>query len=192
MNRSIGVYKLGLAAIGIFTLVLFIMVSVQASATKADNETYKKASSAADKINNYVTNKQKVPADLETAGVNNAPDSITYTKNSSSSYTFCVTYKTKSNGFDPSYVTSGLTSAALGGGVSDGTSTPYSSKTTLYIDSIHNKGKSCQTIKPSFYDFSSGSTCKLGSEYTQAAYDAYYKCLDSAYPPTSSYDYSSP
>lgn len=193
MNRGIGAYKIGLAVIGIFTFVLFGMVSVQASATKADNETYKQATSAADKINEYVSDKQKVPANLDTVGVTNPPDTISYTKNSSSSYTFCATYKTKSNGFDPSYVTSDLTSAALGtGGISDGTSTPYTSKTTLYIDSIHNKGKVCQTIKPTFFEFSTGSVCKIGSDYSQAAYEAYYKCLDSAYPPSSSYDYTSP
>lgn len=166
MKRSpIFKYQLGLAIIGVFTLVIVGLVLVQASATKQDTTTEKHANDIAEKLNNYVESKQAVPESLSNTGISDVPETINYKKVSASSYTFCTNYKATSSNFDSSAVALSL---ATGGKVDPGSS-DYSSKDYLVIPSSHHKGANCQTISPYLYNSGGGSGCSLFSSSSYCA-----------------------
>lgn len=137
-------YQLGLAIIGVFTLVVVGLVFVQASATKQDAATDKRANEIADKLNEYVSARDTIPASLSEASITDVPASITYTKVSSDSFKFCINYKSTSSNFDTSSVALSL---ATGGKVDPG-GYDFSSKSYLYVPTSHHKGENCQTISP--------------------------------------------
>jgi hypothetical protein len=148
-------YQIGLGAIGLFTLVLIVLVLVQAGAAKQDAKTDKKANEIADTLNNYVNSTGTVPATLQEAKVSDVPEAITYSRISDESYKFCVTYKVTSANFDSSAVALSL---ATGGKIDSG-SFDYTDKSYLVIPSSHHKGKNCQTISPYSYSDFGGSGC---------------------------------
>jgi len=136
--------------VGVLALVGLLIF--QASSVRADAKTEKEATRIAEKLNTYISRKQKIPMSLSAANISDVPASITFTRDSSSRYTFCAEYKSASSGFSGSSVTSSL----MGAGMRDYSS--YSSsyeENNLYISPTHKKGKNCQTIKPSLYDWSS-------------------------------------
>jgi Tfp pilus assembly protein PilV len=175
MPSTLTRYKIGLAVLGLFSIGLLGMVLVQANGAKQDNTTYKKAQEVAQKLNAYTLTKS-VPSSLAAAGITDVPSTISYNQLSSTSYKFCVTYKTSSSGFDASNVQSELLS---GGAVSS--SSYYDSSTSSYlsVDSTHHKGQNCQTVKSYSYDSSS-----LYNKYT----DPYSSSSSSS---SSNYDYNS-
>lgn len=152
MKNSLNKYKIGLLVVGVFTLGMAGYVMIQAGAAKEDNETYKKATKIADKLNDYTLRKSP-PASLQAAGIQDVPDSVSYTRLSSTRYKFCVTYKADSSGFDASSVENQLLSSAYG------TDSSYNyddyESSYLYLDYTHHKGENCKTIKSyssSIYD----------------------------------------
>lgn len=149
-NTSLGAYRIGLGIIGLVTLISLVFVLTSAGSYKADADTYIKATAVADTLNKYVASNLTVPASLAVAGITDAPSSVSYQKLSDTSYKFCVTYKTKSNSFSASNVTSDLTSAALGMGTSSSAATT-SSDTYLFLNYYHDKGQNCQTITTPVY-----------------------------------------
>jgi len=141
--RGIIKFKIGLGVIGLFTVVMLVLVLMQAGATKQDAQTDKLANSMADSLNNYTDSNFAIPASLRAAGIKKTSPYITYTKLSDSKYKFCVTYKTTSSDFDPSAAVSN----ALMGGVSSYYGGDYTSDNTdLYLPTSHHKGVNCQTV----------------------------------------------
>lgn len=155
MNSSLAKYKLGLLIIGLFTLGMVGLVTMQASAVKQDAATDKAANAAADKLNDYVTNQQVVPDSLVAAGVTTASPAIHYTKLSDTKYKFCIVYKASSSDFDPSAVATSLaTGSVLDQGGIDSTDSAV-----LSVPTSHHKGANCQTVDISIDGFSSSSVC---------------------------------
>ena len=150
MHGSLAKYKLGFGMVALFGIILVVIVVVQASATKSDNNTYQQASGIADKLNTYTESNNVIPDSLATAGVGDTPSSVNYHKLSNTSYQFCVTYKTTSSGFDASNVETQLLTAEATA-VGSSSSTP-ADNTYLYLDSTHHKGQNCQTISPVIYN----------------------------------------
>jgi type II secretory pathway pseudopilin PulG len=161
-------YQIGLAAIALFTLIIVIVVLVQAGATKQDADTTKKADDIATKLEAYVSSNQKVPTSLDDVGVGDVPASISYQKLSDTSYKFCLTYKSASSGFDATSAVTELASGGQGSPDNSFSDSPSTATSYLYIPSTHHKGQNCQTIKPylssdssSYYNYndtSSGSS----------------------------------
>lgn len=154
MKNSLLAYKIGLAGIGIFVLALAIYVGTQAGATKQDTQTYNAASSIADKLNSYIDEQGTIPTSLQTVGVSSVPSAITYTKLSDSSFKFCVTYKTKDDGFGSSSSLVGTIAAMESPTFNSSSST----NDTLYISPAHKKGADCQTITPPFLSSDFGTS----------------------------------
>jgi len=163
MKATLLRYKIGLAVIGLFSLVMVVVVVSQASATKQDTETYHKASAIADKLQAYTDSKGEVPASLAAVDIADVPSTVSYHKLSDSSYRFCVTYKATSSSFDATtavndtisgyYGTQGSTSENFSGFNGSG------SDNYLYVSSSHHKGANCQTIKVDTYSNFGGYGC---------------------------------
>jgi type II secretory pathway pseudopilin PulG len=158
MHNSLRKYQIGLAIIGVFTLVLIVIVLVQASATKQDTKTTRVANDIATKLEAYISDKQAIPSSLSAIDVSDVPTTISYQKLSSSSYKFCLTYKSASSGFDAASAVSEVASGSYGGSYSSLSDSSASSSDTSYlsIPDTHHKGQNCQTIKP--YIFSDSSS----------------------------------
>ncbi len=134
-------------------LVLLIFVLYRGISSKQDRQTFQKASSIAAQLNSYTDSKFKVPNSLAAVGAKDVPSTITYTKLSSTTYRFCVTYKysnkdvTGKVASDVTSATSGLSSSAneptFSGG--DG-SAPFD----LTIESNYKAGQNCQKIDVGF------------------------------------------
>lgn len=171
-------YYIGLFILGLITLGLVGYVLTLGIQSRQDVKTEKSAQQAANKLNSYVRDKQKIPESLAEAGVNDVPPSIKYTKISEEKYKFCVTYKAD-KGYGSSDLTSVITNAAASrvyGGDSSFSDTSSYEPSTLYLNYTHKKGEDCQTVKPyiyqSFDSSSSSSTdyCDPTNQYYQ-----YYK-----------------
>ena len=143
MNSALNKYKIGLAVIGAFSLILFGLVIMQASGTKQDNETYEKANKIADELDSYVL-RRGVPESLEDAGISNVPDEVSYEKISDTKYKFCVTYKTKSSSFNGDSL---FWSVSSGSAQSDYEEYEDEESYYLYLSPTHDKGENCQTVK---------------------------------------------
>lgn len=163
MKNSLNKYKIGLAVIAVFVFGLVVYVAIQASAAKEDNQTYKKATKIADKLNTYTLTKS-APSSLSAIGITDVPDTISYTRLSSTRYKFCVTYKSDSSGFDASSVENQLLYSAYG---SDSSYNSDYESSYLYLESTHKKGENCKTIK--LYDYNS-----YGDTYSTDKYDSQY------------------
>ncbi len=184
-------YKIGLAALGVLTLVLFVFVLIQGQSAKADTKTYDEAQKAATALETYTSTKGTIPESLSAAGDTSAPSSVQYTKVSDSSYKLCVTYKAAS-GFSSSDVTSRVLSGAYGASYPPATNSDTTTS-YLYISPDHKKGQNCQTVKPYLYGgynsyYGGSSSTSSTDPYTlcdnQYAKDknntAYTACLDKA------------
>jgi type II secretory pathway pseudopilin PulG len=165
---SLAKYRVGLAVIGLFAVGILVVVLIQAGANKQDTATYNRATTMANTLNDYISSKNIVPESLAGAGINNAAANIRYHKLSSSSYKFCVDYKTTSSGFNATGVVTDLATGVTGqsGAASSGNTSP---NTYLYLNSTHRKGENCQTIQPTLYN----SFNNTGSGNLQ---DPYAKC----------------
>jgi hypothetical protein len=187
MHGSLRKYSLGLGVIVLFAVVMLIVVVVQGVSVRQDNQTARKASEIADKLNSYTDSKQQPPTSLVDLKVIDVPDTITYKRFSASSYNFCVTYKAASDNLDFSNATSTLTGQALtqmdtsyGSDVSGG----YTPDTVyyLYVDGPHKKGENCQTVQ--IYDnalMDTGTPNSCNYDYSlpsDQADKAYLDCLD--------------
>ena len=154
MKSSLTKYKIGLGLIGLFTVVILIVILVQASSVRQDQQTEKAANDIAGKLNNYENSSSSgyAPNSLSQAGVTDVPSTITYTKTGLYSYEFCMIYNQASSNFDPSSVaqntvTSGLSAASSGYGSYQNEQSYYTNLPDLEIDPIHHKGKNCQTVQ---------------------------------------------
>lgn len=137
-------YQIGLAVLGVFALVVTGLVVVQGGTVRQDARTQKLADKAATKLNNYTTKNDTVPDSLEQAGVSETSPNIRYTKKSSTSYEFCVTFKSASNNFSADGVASDI---LWGGSVRDTSGgDSYSDQYYLYIPADHKKGETCYKI----------------------------------------------
>jgi hypothetical protein len=144
MKTSLLRYKIGLGIFVLLTIGLAGLVLIQAVKTKQDATTVNAANNVADTVNDYVMRQNVVPVSLKQAGVRSAPQTLSYRKISADRYTFCVTYKTTSSGFDP---TAAVVSLATSGSI-DTNSDISNDSPELTIPSTHHKGTNCQTIKP--------------------------------------------
>ncbi len=174
MQNTLNRYRLGLSVLGIFSLVIVGIVVVQASATKADSNSYKAATKIADKLDDYLNTSYEIPESLADAHITDVPDTVTYQKLSDSQYKFCVTYKADSSGFDATQAVTDVTTGAISSSSSssdDSTDASY-----LYLLSTHHKGENCQTVTPySTYSPSYDNTdpCTGGS-----GSDSAYACFN--------------
>jgi hypothetical protein len=155
MNNKLFKYKIGLAVIGVLTLVLLVVVAVGASGVKQDNQSYKKATAIAEKLNNYIYDNYKIPETLSDAGITDVPSTVRYEKDSETEYKFCVTYKSASEDLSSF------------GNISDAKYTP----STLYLRAAHQKGENCQTVKPYLNTYDNYNTTGSSTGST----DSYYQ-----------------
>jgi hypothetical protein len=142
-------FKIGLAVLLVFSIVLLIIVVAEASSTKQDTETYNKATNIADSINSYIDANDVIPSSLSAASIYNVPSSVTYDQLSSTQYRFCVDYKTTSSNFSASNVETDLVTSALP--QDNGADSTYSDNSYLYLNPSHHKGENCTTITPYIY-----------------------------------------
>jgi hypothetical protein len=147
MQRSLTKYRLGLSVIGLFTLVILVIVLMQASATKQDQQTFNAANNIATKLNGDTYN-GVAPDSLSQAGITDAPNTITYTKTGYSSYQFCATYKQASTDFSASDVAQNVVMRGFSGGAGSGANdqASYNNLPDLEINPVHHKGVNCQTV----------------------------------------------
>lgn len=148
-NHRLFKYQIGLAAIGVFTFVMVIVVLVQAGGARHDNNLYKAADKIATKLNDYNNRHDKVPVLLETAGVEDVPEDINYTKLSNTKYKFCMTYKKDSAG-------TGAVNTFERYYYGEGYDNPYYKSLEpsdyLYISKNHKKGENCETVDTNLYN----------------------------------------
>ena len=193
MQNALLKYKIGLAVIMICVIGLAGWLGVQSNATKADSQTQKTATEVAEQLNDYVSQKQKIPDALIEAGVTDAPGEITYKKLSSERYEFCVNYRTASSGYSVTGLESIAMAALYGSSSYDFSSEEDDSELSyLYISYSHSKGENCQTVKPYIYSYGSdyynnnrdGNSGSSSCTYDYYAKDQdqelddYYSCLD--------------
>jgi hypothetical protein len=144
VKRSITGYRIGLAVIGVLALVVFAIVLDRAGAHRQDTQTGETVNGIADKLNNYIDDKQKVPSSLAAAGIKNIPANVSYRKRTKDIYEFCVNYQASTNGFNLSGAAQNfLINGNLAGNADSGYSSGYSQ---LFIDPIHHQGENCQTV----------------------------------------------
>ena len=145
--KSLLWYKIGLAVVGLFTIGLIVFVVMQSSAAKQDKQTTQAASSIADKVNNYVDARGKVPDSLAAAGVHNAPSTITYQKLTDSKYRFCITYRASGgSGAVTDFETRLSDATGIDGGYPSADVSSSDDQGILVIPDAHNKGTNCQTV----------------------------------------------
>jgi len=157
-------YYVGLLILGVITLGLTVYVISLGIQSKQDVKTEKSAQEISNKINSYISKKQKIPSSLSEVGANDVPDTIKYTKLSEEKYKFCVTYKA-AKGYGSGDITSVLTNAAMSrayGGASAYEDTSYE-PSSLYPSYTHKKGENCQTIKPYIYSYDNYNNYDYGS-----------------------------
>jgi len=175
VKRSLLKYRIGLGVIGFLTLIVCAVVLDLAGAHKQDAKTQAAANKIADQLNNYVDDRQKVPPTLAAAGIKNVPSTISYIKQSSDIYDFCVTYKGSSNG-------DGLAGAAqsfLATGSVNGSN--YSGYSDLVIDPAYHSGKNCQVVNTGFSSVSDNSTTTQTQTQAQTVQTPFVKNSDGSY-----------
>ena len=144
-HNSLIKYKIGFTILGIFTAVSLVLVISQAQATKKDGDTYNRASTIANTLNQYIINNGVIPSSLSDAGIHSVPSTISYQQLSDSSFKFCVFYNTTSSSFNPTSTVSNILTSSLYGNQAAPVDNTY-----LTIDSTHHKGNNCQTISPTY------------------------------------------
>lgn len=172
-------YYIALTAIGLFIAGMGIYTIYNGISGRQDIVTLKKAQDIAEKLNSYVSKQQEIPKDLSVIGVKDVPDTITYTRKSSKSYEFCVTYRHEDSSggmYNGGIVPLGGLTTVVGMPDFDNGGS-YTDDSYLYISTSHAAGKNCQTIKPYIYNYndtepsSVDDICDPDSSY----YDEYYK-----------------
>lgn len=170
--KTLRYYQIGLAVLGLFAVSMAIVLVVQSGAFKEDTQTYKTAEKAAEKLDNYIYEKDEIPKSLKDAGISEDNSNISYKKLSDEKYEFCVTYRAKSEGADIGSVIAD----AMYGSFEDAYGDEDYEPSSLYLSSSHNRGKDCQTIKP-YIDRSAN----IGGEAYREYYAEYDKCATLAY-----------
>lgn len=167
MQSTLLRYKIGFGVLMVFVLGMGIFTILQANNSRKDAQTVKAARSIADKLNSYTSEHQTAPDSLQAAHITNVPSEITYKKLSNTSYSFCVTYKTK-NESPSKNVPTLLMSPSLSASENYDSFYDYDAA-SLYIDGDHAKGQKCQTVKLSSYynanDTSDSSSSANSSPY---------------------------
>lgn len=147
-------YYIGVGAIALISLILVGFVLLQAVSGKADVKTQRSAEEIAGKLDQYILDKNKIPANLKEVGINDVPSTISYQKKGTDKFEFCVTYKAASSNDFGSLEQ--LWGGAVAGGVPAESYDYYDDssydKTYLNVYGSHTKGKNCQTISPYLYD----------------------------------------
>jgi hypothetical protein len=127
-------YKIGLLTIGIFSVVLLGIAGRQAYLSQQDKLTSQAVQQLAGKLDSYIGQQSKVPVSTAVAGMGSLPASVTYQKQSATTYRVCATYHSATPGIGPHSFT------YRGPGYYS-TNTDY-----LSLNIEHGKGKTCQII----------------------------------------------
>jgi hypothetical protein len=173
VKSSLVRYRIGLGVIALLTLIVFVLVLDLASAHKQDAQTQRTANSIADKLDNYINDKEKVPASLAEAGVKNLPSNMTYRKKTADVFEFCITYKSSNK--SPGTVGT-IQNVLMNGSLDEGGY--YSGASDLEINPVYHKGKNCQTIDTRLSSIASTSTT---TQATQPVQTPYVKNADGSY-----------
>jgi type II secretory pathway pseudopilin PulG len=161
MHNSLAKYRIGLGIIGLFTLAILVIVLLQSSATRADQQTENTANSIATKLNDYIDSGYAgtAPRSLAQAGIANVPSTISYLRTSNYSYYFCAKYQATNISFSSSDVAQNIVARGFGGGTGAGginNQNAYNGLSDLEINPEHHKGWNCQTVE--LYNYNSNST----------------------------------
>lgn len=148
--NSLRKYFAGIFVLGFLIVILAVYVLIAGASGKQDNITLKAAKDAAEKLNNYVSEKNEIPSFLDEAGVKNAPSTIRYTKKSSSEFEFCASYN-KSNKVNIGGIDQILAGMTVSGQTENSGYYDDYDSSYLYIDGQYKAGENCQTIKPYIY-----------------------------------------
>jgi len=145
-------YKIGLLVLGLAVAGLVVFVVMQAGPAKQDKQTSDKANQVAEQLNSYIDKNSKIPESLNEAGINDAPSTISYKKESEESYKFCVTYQRAGSDYGSTVLEDTIYRGMTGVQTSTSGEDYYSGEQSyLYLNPEHDKGQNCQTIKPYVY-----------------------------------------
>lgn len=172
-------YYIAFALLVAVTIGLAGYTVYQGKLSKQDETLQKHAEEIAEDLNDYISDENKIPADLEEAGIDDVPEGISYERNSDVKYTFCVTYKTTSSGYSAGtweVATATLMQSYYGGVYDD---YDYGPDTSLYINTYgHAKGKKCYEVEPILEEASDPNTTELSfcdpSSELYSFYQEYY------------------
>lgn len=147
-TNAIKKYYVGFALLSLLSIGIAAYVLMQGVAGKQDIQTNKKANEIAKDLNNYIAKNRTIPENLEEADIRDVPNTIKYTKKDSSSFEFCVTYKS-----DKSYASNGVMDVLWGSALRSNSfdDDMYESDytpSTLYLPYSYKKGENCQTVEP--------------------------------------------
>ena len=149
MKNRLFKFKVGLAILGLFTVMITWLVITQAGNNKQDIATYNSANTIAMKLQTYTDSNFQAPNSLADAGIFSVPPTITYTKLSFYEYRFCVYYKSNSDNYSAASVEQSILSHAVGSSNQSYQNSSPNNSTSQYllIDPTHHKGNNCQTIE---------------------------------------------
>lgn len=146
-SLSLKKYYIGITVLILIAFGFLVYTITQSGGAKKDRATNAVVESIGDKLDNNISDKNRIPVDLAEAGITKMPPSVTYTRLSDSQYKICFYYYQANNGLDAdwsSIVTAGLNSTQTG------------QSDHSYFDSSlefsHKKGQNCQTVKPVLFD----------------------------------------
>lgn len=139
-------YQIGLFILAVFALAMTGFLVVQANAAKTDAKTYKSAEKTANAINEYISTRSIIPASLKDANITYDAKTVSYKKDSATTYTFCVTYKANGNSLDGTNL---IGDTLYGSGYSGSSYEDDDYKAeSIYLDYTWKKGENCQTVEP--------------------------------------------
>lgn len=153
-------YYIGIIVLAVMALGFTGFVVVLAGEAKQDTLAQERAQEISDQLNDYISENKIIPESLDEIGARDVPAQISYTKDSSEEYTFCVTYKNETSytSVDPVSLLMGIALRDSSQIYDDSFESSYK-PSSLYVSAYHKKGKDCQTIKPyissGFYNFNS-------------------------------------
>src|SRR5579859_3950041 len=101
---QLGKYYLIFGVLMAFTIAMVIFTISKAPDAKTDKNTAAKMAEIASKLNEFMLKNNQLPATLDDAGVNNIPDTITYSKAGLSQYQICAYYKSSGSSFGSGWV----------------------------------------------------------------------------------------
>lgn len=132
MSRSLRravMLRMALGIIGIFVFAYAVHIYVQAQVVNRDTKLLDTAQTIANQVDNYIYKQGKLPASLGVIYHGTVPTSISYHKQSPTTYRFCVTFETAGKDFIANS--------------SQEQKTAY-----LYVTSMHPAGRNCWTVTP--------------------------------------------
>jgi hypothetical protein len=150
--QGIKKYYVGIGILSLFTIMLLVYVLIQSSSFKNDKKVNEVAVSVAEELNDFVRKEQKVPESLSEVHSGDIPNEISYTKESSKRYKFCVTYSSQSG---PELDAQSILYTGLSGDFAtsyDDYESNYTPR-TLYLSSYGwSAGEKCYTVEPTIYE----------------------------------------